>query len=96
MMKFSAAIEVLIEAGAPTAGATAHARTSAPRPKKLPDGRELPYDGTPTTAWPACIRMPKQLKPGRWRSTQGTLAVSHGAVLCTEKACYGKGGGSDG
>ena len=69
--------EVLTD-GPVTPGTVAHRRKLAVRPKD-PNTR-VPYDGTPTSRWPACMPKPGDAEPGRWHELSAGRAFSLGTV----------------
>lgn len=88
MATIQSPVDVLIEYGKPLDGAIAHKRTAAGKPA-VPNPNN-PWDGTPTSAWPACMTKPARRVPdGQWYGLQGIFAQQHGAVPCPEPACFG-------
>lgn len=84
-MKFAVQLLTEVLAAPPvTAGGIAHKRTAS---RKNPDDKN-PYDGTPTSPWPACKKKPSDIPPGSWRELSAGRARELGLVPCTAKACF--------
>lgn len=71
-------------------GSVAHRKTRV-EPLKL--GERHASKGDPSTAWPACMQLPKILPAAdRWREYGTARAHELGAIACTHTACFPGGG----
>jgi hypothetical protein len=63
----------------------AHRKT---RTTPLRTGPSHSHKGDPSTAWPACMAMPKPFVEARWREYGAAFAHELGAIGCTHAKCF--------